>query len=182
MTKPLKSTKYLSLYKTKQGFIYAQRRNVNSVAVLCFKKEKGKTLFLLRYQPLPMVNTYHFVKWDTLYACPITGSMEKNKTPLEVAINEIYEEANIIVSKKNLVKSSFNVATTQMNETVFNYLFDVTNCKLVNKKQGDGSIFENVSKNKWVEEKELLKILNNKDGKLFLCSLISCYHLYKSIY
>jgi len=178
MTKALKKTKYLSLYKTEQGFIYSERRNVNSVAVLCYKRVKGKVMFLIRMQPLPQVNTYKFSKWDTLYPCPITGSMEKNKTPLEVAINEIYEEANLIASKKNLKASSLNVATTQMNETVFNYLFDVTNCKKVNKKQGDGSIFESVSKNVWVDEKQLVQILKNKDKKLFLSSLAACYFLY----
>ncbi|MCQ3907639.1 MAG: hypothetical protein MJ219_02630 [Mycoplasmoidaceae bacterium] len=62
MNKLLHKTKYLSLYETKQGFIYAQRRGINSTAILCFKKEKGNYYFLIRYQPLPVVNTVKHLK------------------------------------------------------------------------------------------------------------------------
>lgn len=148
MAKLIKQTKYLSLYQTKQGFIYAQRRNINSTACLCFKKIKGKYQFLIRYQPLPVVNTIKHFKWDDCFACPITGSLEKNQTPIANAIAEVYEEANLKICKKNILASNKFVSTTQMNETVFCFLIDVTNIKPTNKKQGDGSIFEKVSYNK----------------------------------
>ncbi|MCQ3907638.1 MAG: hypothetical protein MJ219_02625 [Mycoplasmoidaceae bacterium] len=60
----------------------------------------------------------------------------------------MYEEANLKITKNNLVAGSYCVSSTQMNETVFNFLFDVTNIKPTAKKQGDGSVFENVSLNK----------------------------------
>lgn len=182
MSKLLYKNKYLSLYKTKQGFIYAQRRGVNSTAILCFKKVKGEYKFLIRYQPLPVVNTVKHLKWDDVYACPITGSIEENQTPIENAINEVYEEANIRISKKNLIAGSYCVSSTQMNETVFNFLFDVTNCKTVNKKQGDGSIFENVSLNKWLTYKQLKQIVLNKNGQIYLSSLLTCLDLFETYY
>lgn len=182
MAKLLHKTKYLSLYKTKQGFIYAQRKGINSTAMLCFKKVKGGYLFLIRYQPLPVVNTVKHLKWDDCYACPITGSIEENQSPLDNALNEIYEEANIKATKKNLVAGSYCVSSTQMNETVFNFLFDVTDCKTVNKKQGDGSIFENVSLNKWLTYKQVKKIVLNANNQIYLSSLLTCLDLFETYY
>lgn len=179
MSKLLYKTKHLSMYETKHGFIYSQRRGINSTAVLCFKKTKNDYLFLIRYQPLPEVNTVKHLKWDDLYACPITGSIEKNQTPLQNAIAEVYEEANLQISNKNLIMHNYCVATTQMNETVFNFLFDVTGIKPANKKQGDGSIFEEVSKNKWLTYKQLNSILSNQ---LHLSSLSSCFELFNNFY
>ena len=175
-------TPWLSLNKTEHNFIFAQRRNINSTAALCFKRVKNKFYFLIRMQPLPLLNTVFRKKWDDLYPCPITGSMEKNQQPIDNAINEIYEEANIKVTKKNMVDSSFCVATTQMNETVFNFLFDVTGCKVVNKQMGDGTVFETHSKNRWVSWQELRKIVHNKDEKIYLSSLLSCFELFESNY
>ncbi|MCQ2747990.1 MAG: hypothetical protein MJ223_01830 [Mycoplasmoidaceae bacterium] len=91
----------------------------------------------------------------------------------------MYEEANIKISKKNLVAGSYCVVATQMNETVFNFLFDVTNCKTINKKQGDGSIFEKVSINKWLNYNQLKKITLNANGQIYLSSLITCIDLFE---
>ncbi|MBQ0045764.1 MAG: NUDIX domain-containing protein [Mycoplasma sp.] len=182
MSKLLHKTKYLSLFKTKQGFIYAQRRGVNSTAVLCFKKVKGKFSFLIRYQPLPVVNTIKHFKWDDCFACPITGSIEQNQTPSENVINEVYEEANLKISKKQIVSSTKFVSTTQMNETVFCFLVDVTSAKLVKKQQGDGSIFEDVSYNKWLTFEQVRNIISKKSGKLYLSSLAICFNMFIETY
>lgn len=179
MSKLLKSTKYLSLYKTKQGFIYAQRRNINSVAVLCFKKDNGQYKFLIRYQPLPVVNTIKHFKWDDCFACPITGSFEKNRKAISIAINEVYEEANLRVDTKHLINQCKYVPTTQMNETVFCFLFDVTGLKPLNKKQGDGSIFEKVSYNKWLTYKQVKNIIKSNNDKLYLSALPICLWLFE---
>lgn len=174
-TKLLHKTKFLSLYETENGFYFAQRRNTDSVAGLCFKKEDNQYYFLLRFQPLPEINSK--LSWDELYPCPITGSCEENETHFESMVREIYEEGGIKVNKNNLVASSYCVATTQMNETVYNYLFDVTNLLQIDS-VGDGSIFEKVSKNYWVDQKELEDILFNKKEKTYLSSLNVCYLLF----
>lgn len=177
--KKIIGTKFLSLYKTKQGFIYAQRRNINSVAVLCFKKEKKQYKFLIRYQPLPVVNTIKHFKWDDCFACPITGSFEKNKKAISIAINEVYEEANLSVNKKHLINQCKFVTTTQMNETVFCFVFDVTGLKSLKKKQGDGSIFENVSYNKWLTYRQIKNIVKGNNNKLYLSALPICLQLFE---
>lgn len=176
-SKILYKTQYLTLKQTKQGFIYAERRNIDSTASLCFRKTDGKYEFLIRYQPLPIVNDNKKHKWSDLFACPITGSMEENETQLDNAIREIYEEANYKVDKFNLISFNKTVATTQSNETVYNFVFDLSSIEKTNKLEGDGSIFENISKNKWISQKSLESVLfDNK--KMFLSSLMNCYFLF----
>lgn len=175
----LYKNKFLSLCRTKHNFIFAQRRNINSTASLCYKKVNKSYYFLIRYQPLPVSLTISNMKWNDLFPCPITGSIETKQKPLDNAIQEIYEEANIIVNKNNLVASNFAISTTQMNETVFNFVFDVTRCQIVNKKTGDGSIFEKYSQNKWLSTTQLKKIIANKSQHYFLSSLLNCLYLFE---
>lgn len=173
--KILCQTKYLSLLETPEGFYFAQRRNINSVAGLCFKKELNQYFFLIRFQPLPEIEVKQ--SWDQLYPCPITGSCEINETQFESMIREIYEEGGINVNHSHLVASNYCVSTTQMNETVYNYLFDVTDLNQVDPKN-DGSIFEAVSKNVWVSQDELEEILFNNREIIYLSSLTTCYYLF----
>lgn len=170
--KLLIKTKHLDMYQTKQGFVYCQRRTINSIAALCFKKEDNQYYFLIRYQPLPEIKEK--VDWKQPYACPITGSIEENESELESAIREVYEEGGIKVSNQNMVANSVAIATTQMNEKVFHYLFDVTNLQQVTP-TNDGTIFESVSFNKWVTLKELESILE-KD--FCLSSLHICFSMF----
>lgn len=165
-------TKHLEMYKTEKGFYYCQRRSINSVAILCYKKVNNEYSFLLRYQPMPQVEEKQ--NWKDLYPCPITGSIENNELPIECAIRETFEESGYQVSKDNLFEISQSIATTQMNEKVFCFLADVTNIKETSPKN-DGTIFEKVSKNIWVSESKLNEILNNK---LVLSSLIISYYFF----
>lgn len=170
---------HLSLYKTNRGFIYAQRRGVNSTACLCFKKDKnGHFRFLIRYQPLPILKGKKAQDLDkNLYPCCITGSIEPSETPINNAIKEILEEAGIKVTKKSIVDCIKATASTQMNEVVYHYLVDVTNAPIKNTSLGDGSYFETISINKWISEKQLINIVyNNKE--LFLSSLAICYSIF----
>lgn len=160
------------MYETKEGFIYCQRRTINSIAALCFLRENNIYKFLIRYQPLPEIAEKQ--KWDEPYACPITGSIEKNESPIDSAIREIHEEGGIVVDKDSIIDSFSCIATTQMNEKVFCYIVDVTN-KKQEKPQNDGTIFESVSFNKWVTEDELKNILKND---ITLSSLLICYSLF----
>lgn len=170
---------HLSVYQTPKGFVYAQRRNVNSTAALCFKKNsKTKEYeFLIRYQPLPVIK-FKNIKWNEscLFPCCITGSLEKGETPKSNIIKEVLEESGYKISNKNILGCISVTSSTQMNEVVHHFLIDLTNLK--NKKpKNDGSYFEAISKNVWVSHKQLLKILNS--GKeLYLSSLGIAYLLF----
>lgn len=71
------------------------------------------------------------------------------------------EEAGFYINRINIKKIIKNIATTQMNEQVFNLLVDVTNLEQFPPKT-DGSIFEAVAFNKWVDQKEFESILLNE--------------------
>ncbi|MDR3330456.1 MAG: NUDIX domain-containing protein [Mycoplasmataceae bacterium] len=135
---------------------------------------------MLRYQPLPELKIKEISKltWTTLYPCCVTGSLEPNETPLQNAIKEVLEETNYQIIKNDIKGTNIVVASTQMNECVYTFIADISNAKHVNKKQGDGSIFESISQNHWVSHQKLKSILSdNKD--LYLSSLASAYLLFQ---
>jgi hypothetical protein len=57
---------------------------------------------------------------------------------------------------------------------------DITHCKKASKKTGDGTIFEDVSKNTWVSEKRLQSILADQRFP-YLSSLASTYWLFLKV-
>ncbi|MGX9358538.1 NUDIX domain-containing protein [Mycoplasma sp. 128] len=166
---------WLSLYQTDKGFVYAQRRNVNSVAVLLFRRKGNNEFeFLIRYQPLPEIVEKQ--KWDDCFPCPITGGFENNETDsLKVAIREVEEEAGFVVNKNNVFETFKFLASTQANEIVFGYIFDVTGLQQ-HEALGDGSIFEQISYNRWASEQELQNIINSG---MVLTALVHCYYFFK---
>ncbi|MDR1991699.1 MAG: NUDIX domain-containing protein [Mycoplasmataceae bacterium] len=182
MVKKLFENKWIDLYETKRGFVFAQRRTINSTACLLFKQDGKDYKFLLRYQPLPelKITEKNKLTWNKLYPCCVTGSIEANETPTDNAIKEILEETNYVTTKNNIKASSISVASTQMNESVFNFVVDITNAKQVYKKTGDGSIFENISRNRWVSHKKLKEILTTNKF-VYLSSLSSAYVLFTKV-
>lgn len=176
MSKILYKNYWIDLKQTDRGFVYAQRRNINSTASLLFKKVGNEYKFLLRFQPLPELSISN-TNWRRLYPCCVTGSLETSELPLQNAIKEIYEETNYVVDKNNFITQGQSVSSTQMNELVYIYVVDISNAKHVDKKSGDGSVFENISKNKWITHSMLKKILINKNF-IYLSSLASAYLLF----
>ncbi len=176
MAKALYKNYHLSLYETERGFIFAQRRNINSTATLLYKKEKSDYKFLLRYQPLPELKINNKRSgWRELFPCCVTGSLEPKETPTINCIKEVLEETGYKISKKDIKASCVAVASTQSNECVYNFIVDITKAQKTNEGEGDGSIFEEVSRNIWVSHKELKDILKTK---LYLSSLASAYLLF----
>ncbi|APJ38390.1 NUDIX domain-containing protein [Mycoplasmopsis pullorum] len=156
--KLLLKTNWLSLYETEKGFIYAERKGVDSIAALVYKSTSDGYQFLIRYQPTPNILNKK-LNPTLLYPSCITGTIEDCETPLETAIKEIKEEGGLIVKTKNLVSDSFYLATTQSNEVVYSFLFEVdTNTETV-PILNDGSYFESISKSIWVSQEELETML-----------------------
>ncbi|MDR0545843.1 MAG: NUDIX domain-containing protein [Mycoplasmataceae bacterium] len=179
MNKCLYKHNWLSVHETKRGFIYAQRRTINSTATLLYAKKGKQTMFLLRYQPLPaLIENSRKARFSKLYPCCVTGSIEKNESPLQNAIKEVFEETNYVIKKSDIKMMNRNVASTQMNEMVYVFIADITKARFVKKRTGDGTIFESLSKNKWISEKQMINIL--KENKtIYLSSLACAYYLYK---
>lgn len=174
--KLLHATPYLNLYETFDHFYYAERKGVDSIAALCFKVDKkGTTKFYVHYQVMPqIIQKQH--EFD-MYACPITGSMEVGENSLACAIREVYEEGGIQVGVEHLRAMTKALATTQMNEQVHHFLFDVSELKVTRPKT-DGSYFEQFAENKWLTQEQLEKLIfessNVKLSSLLICYLMWC--------
>ncbi len=171
------ATPYLSLYRTASGFYYAERKNVDSVAALCFRTDpkSGECEFLVHYQVMPEIAQK---KSDRdMYACPITGSFEKGDDPARCAIREIYEEGGIRARRKHLVAMNRSIATTQMNEQIYHAVFDVTGLEQTDPPT-DGSYFESLAKNRWLTRKQLERIVFGARC-VKLNSLATCYALWE---
>lgn len=143
--KKLFNHKWFSVYETEKGFIYGQRKGVNSVAVLpCFKHEEtGEIHIIIRMQPMPLDNSEEII----LFPSPITGTIEEGNTVQETILEEMREEVGL--EKKfvhGICRVHESIATTQMNEVVFSA---VVRCGGSYKRftEGDGSVHELVSFN-----------------------------------
>ena len=64
------------------------------------------------------------------------------------------------------------IPTTQMNEIVTLYIFDVTNKEITTPKT-DGSYYELISENKWYKEDEFSEIIFNQKELALSCLVIS---------
>lgn len=172
--KLLYDASWIKLYKNKDDYVYAERKNKDSIAALCFKWENNKPYFLIHYQPLIEIENSEEIK---LYPCLVTGSLEKGKTNEEIARHELHEEVGIKNWKtlKQILTYKF-VSTTQMNEIVEIFLFDITNIEL-EKPKTDGSYYENLSYNKWVNFSEFKNIVFSSND-FILSSLAISYLLF----
>lgn len=166
------SNEWMSVFKSEKGFTYCQRKSINSIAALLYKKINDEYIFMIHYQPLPEIAEKK--SWDQCYPSALTGSIETNQSPIECCLNEVFEESGYKISEKNIKASSISIATTQMNEKVFNFIVDVSEL-IPDEIHTDGSIFESVSYNKWYDEHSFNDILQNE---LVLSSLNSLYLLF----
>lgn len=104
-----------------------------------------------------------------------TTTPEPHKSLVDCVKNEIYEEGGYQLEDENkMIATSKFIGSTQMNETTFVFLVDLTNLKqfpITN----DGSYLETISKTKWVSQKDLESILEKETS---LVSLNIAYQLF----
>lgn len=173
--KLLHHTPYVDLYQSEKGFFYCQRKNVNSIAALCFRYNHDASVdFLVHYQQMPQIAEKIYS--TDFYPCPITGGFDGNELPIECAVREVYEEGGLKINETNFVAMTKTVVSTQMNEQVFHFLFDVTGI-VEEKPKTDGSYFEQFAENKWTSVKEIKNIIFN-ESNVKLSSLHVCYLLW----
>ena len=138
---------WMKLKKTKNDFIFSERKGVDSVAVLLYRhSRKGDSIeleVLIRKQPLPIENE----RMD-LFSCPITGQIEEGRDLIDVAVGEIKEEGGYIVDPVDVVSVGKYIVGTQTNEVVSMFICNVTEKDIV-EIEGDGSFHESISHNEW---------------------------------
>jgi len=97
------------------GYQFAERLGVDSVAFILWDDEYE--MFLLNKEYKPPINEFILGAFG--------GSMDKDKTPEEIVIAEVKEEAGFIVNKEEVVYVGEVLVSTQMNQMCKLYLVKV---------------------------------------------------------
>jgi len=148
----LKTNKWIELRelvdekKGINGYVYSHEKSCDGkkIVILPYRNQKGKFEILLRDELTPC--------WDLnkKIISSLTGSVEKNNSPLETAIIELKEEAGYSITKEDIVELG-EMFGIKSSDTVY-YLFTVD---LTNKEKGkattDGSKLEKEAKCFWTD-------------------------------
>ena len=136
---------WIKVRKTDKGFMYAERKGVESIALFLIRRTTTDIEVLVRYQPLCIDNTTPNLP---IFPCAITGTIDAGDTPEQSAVQEALEEAGYKIEEVNLRLVTTYIVGTQTNEQVHLFWCDVTGLEPVEVK-GDGSYHESLSKNQW---------------------------------
>lgn len=148
MDKVLYSGKWLSIIERDGWYVFSQETTSKGVVyVLVFDKTKKEKPILGRFEICPA----HGDKTQILTS--ITGGVNIKKEPLDIAVEEVYEEAGYRVLPEKVI-SLGKVNLTKSTDTIGHlYAMDVTGLER-GKTLGDGSFGEMDSYCDWVSIEE----------------------------
>jgi 8-oxo-dGTP diphosphatase len=160
----------LKVFKSEKGFVFSERNGKDSIAVLPYRKNDDKIEVLIRLQPLVFnqgtvlkfkENDYRDVPADELIRCPITGSLDStHDNIIDYVIEEMKEEAGYFIKPSEVKFLGYYFVGTQTNEVVHCFTCDVSN-KPQQSPEGDGTYWESISKNEWIDFDDLVKQIND---------------------
>lgn len=116
--KNLTDNKYLNLKEIVDtehhvnGFQFAERKGIDSIAFICFDRDREQFLLNKEYKP-PI---------DAFILGAFGGSMDKNKRPEEIVLDEVREEAGFIVKPDDVKLVGKVLVSTQMNQFCYLYV------------------------------------------------------------
>lgn len=155
---------WIKVKKTPKGYYFSERKGIDSVAILLYRKIYEENLdfleVLVRKQALPILNSQSNDDKDVpqLFECPITGGIDDGYTPLQTMIKECREESGYLIDEGILKPLGLYYVGTQTNEVVYMGICDVTKLSPKNI-EGDGTYFETIAKNVWMP---IEKVLNTE--------------------
>lgn len=126
------------------GYIYSHETKCNGqiVSVLPFRKTNdGEAEYLLRVEVTPCWSMEPSIS-------SLTGGMEKEMTPEEVALMELREESGYDATEGELIKLGTCRGTKSSDTTYHLFAVDVTN-KEAGKRTGDGSYHDTNAEVTW---------------------------------
>jgi hypothetical protein len=147
----LTSNKFVNLKEVRdpekgcEGFQFAERRGVDSVSFICY--DDNTKMFLLNQDYFPPLDK--FVTWA------FSGSLDKKIPKIQIVQEEVYEEAGFAVEFDRIYDLGSCIVSTQMNQTCYLYLVDVTGLK-----QGERhpeNKLEAMAKTIWHKKAEVLE-------------------------
>lgn len=150
--KQLTSNKFLNIKEIRDpdnnvnGYQFAERLGVNSVAFIGYSPSDNEFLVNKEYKP-PISN---------FITGAFGGSMDKDKSPTDIVIGEVREEAGFEVEKNDVKYLGRVMVSTQMNQFCFLFLV-ILDKKNQKEKQPENAI-EAMAKTKWVKEEDIYRM------------------------
>ena len=147
--KTLFKSDWLSLKKLDDWYEYThgEKSNGQGIAVLIYREDNVKSI-VGRYENTPC----HF---DGLTLSSLTGMVEKDMSPIDTAVKEIYEEAGIVCTKEELI-SLGTARTSKASDSIMHlYLLNAKN-RPIGKSTSDGTKGEDDAYCKWVTYEEAI--------------------------
>jgi hypothetical protein len=177
---------WIKVKQTPKGYYFSERKGVDSIAVLLYKMVKWDNFdgdgidmhILTRMQALPIDNAQSNDDKDIpkLFRCPITGGLEEGVSLINQARAEVREEAGYDIAEAAFHYIGEYYVGTQTNEKVHMFIanVDAVGTETLDIK-GDGSYFESISKNEWINIEEVL----DDDDSIYSGLYIAANKLYK---
>jgi len=156
----LTNTKYLNLKKIVDqengvnGYYFAERLGINSVAFVCRDIKTGQ--ILLNNEFKPPIGKYVLGSFG--------GSIDKDKSLVQIVKDEVSEEAGFEVEIENIKYLGMVFVSTQMNQ--FCNLFMVLVNKNKQKDRKPQTKIEAMAEIKWVDEKDYFNFTDLLDWKV----------------
>ena len=122
-----------------KGYQFAERLGKDSVAYICW--DNNSEQFLLNNEYKPPINEFILGAFG--------GSMDKDKSPEQIVIDEVREEAGFEVDEKDVHYLGKVMVSTQMNQ--FCHLFLVNVDKNKQKERQPENAVEAMAKTKWIQ-------------------------------
>lgn len=144
--KKLTDNKFLNLKEVKDpdnnvnGYQFAERLGVDSVAFICWDKDGSEQFLLNKELKVPI---------DDFILGAFGGSMDKDKSPEEIVIDEVKEEAGFTVSKEDVYYVGKVLVSTQMNQ--FCHLYVVKVDKNKQEEREPENAIEAMATTEWVQ-------------------------------
>ena len=120
------------------GYQYAERRGVDSVAFVCYDANQGK--FLINDECTPPTGEFLLRAFG--------GSFDKDKTPEAIVMDEVKEECGYLVDSEKVYGLGKAFVSTQMNQYCHLFMVDITGLEATHREPENA--MEAMAQTKWL--------------------------------
>lgn len=123
--------------KTNTEYVYSHETRCNGkiVVILPFRIIKDKLEFLLRSEVVPCWDAEHESK------CALTGGLDTGKSPGEMVVEELHEEAGYVVTKNQLIPLGQCRGTKSSDTTFIIFSVDLSDKEITDPSKEEGHCF-----------------------------------------
>ena len=149
---------------TGNGYQFAERKGVDSVAFICYDGSRLDDKFLINKEFTPPNGEFMYRAFG--------GSIDKNKTKEEIVKDEVLEEAGYDIDVAMITYYGMCFVSTQMNQNCYLYMVDVTGLKPVGRKpQND---IEAMAQPHWFNGADIYRMNDWKAAMILMRTCIAC--------